>query len=320
MNQFRVLISSPIGLALALSVLVHVGVIGTLGFSKPKLDRVKDKTPPLEIVLVNAKTKSAPLKAEALAQSNLDRGGNTDSNRRIKSPVPVPAIQPVKQTIKPLTDARLSSIKSTVPSANKSSQQTKAPVQEQEVQDILTQTHALHPVESAPPKRALPEPEPELVQQEASTSPVPSANLLARSLEAARLEAMISRTMDDYQKRPKRKFLGGRTMEYRFAAYVESWRQKVEKVGNLNYPAAAKEQKLYGQLRMTVSIRADGSVEKIELNKSSGYKILDEAARRIVELAAPYSEFPPDIRRDTEILDIVRTWTFTREDTLAGAD
>jgi protein TonB len=94
----------------------------------------------------------------------------------------------------------------------------------------------------------------------------------------------------------------------------------VEKVGNLNYPAAAKELKLYGQLRMTVSIRFDGTVEKIELNKSSGYKVLDDAAYRIVELAAPYAEFPPDIRRDTEILDIVRTWTFTREDTLAGGD
>ncbi|MDZ4098831.1 MAG: energy transducer TonB, partial [Methylophilaceae bacterium] len=86
---------------------------------------------------------------------------------------------------------------------------------------------------------------------------------------------------------------------------------------NLNYPEAAKEQKLYGQLRMTVSIKADGSIEKVEINQSSGHPILDNAAKRIVELAAPYSPFPDDIKRDTDILSITRTWTFTRQDSLA---
>jgi protein TonB len=106
--------------------------------------------------------------------------------------------------------------------------------------------------------------------------------------------------------------------EYRFAAYVESWRQKVEKVGNLNYPEEAKAQRIYGQLRMTVSIRADGTIENLEINQSSGHTVLDEAARRIVELAAPYAEFSADMRKDTDILSITRTWTFTHEDTLSG--
>jgi len=134
----------------------------------------------------------------------------------------------------------------------------------------------------------------------------------------ARLEAQISKQQDEYQKRPKRKFVGARTQEYRFATYVEAWRQKVERVGNLNYPEAAREQKIYGQLRMTVSIKADGSLEKIEINQSSGHQVLDNAARRIVELAAPYSPFPEDIRKDTDILSITRTWTFTRQDSLAS--
>ena len=141
---------------------------------------------------------------------------------------------------------------------------------------------------------------------------------MQKSLEAARLEAQISRDWDNYQKRPKRKFIGARTQEYRFARYVEDWRMKVEKVGNLNYPEAARQQKLYGQLQLTVSISADGSVESVEINRSSGHKVLDAAASRIVELAAPYAPFPEDIRKDTDILGITRTWIFTRADQLAS--
>jgi protein TonB len=137
-----------------------------------------------------------------------------------------------------------------------------------------------------------------------------------RTLEVMRLEAQIAKEMDAYQKRPKRKFIGARAEEFRFARYVEDWRLKVERVGNLNYPEAAREQKLYGSLLLTVSIRADGSIEDIELNRSSGHRLLDAAAIHIVEMAAPYSAFPPDIRRDTDVLHITRTWTFTKGDEL----
>ena len=99
--------------------------------------------------------------------------------------------------------------------------------------------------------------------------------------------------------------------------YLEAWRQKVERVGNMNYPAAARDQKIYGQLRMTVSIKSDGSVESIEINKSSGAKVLDDAAINIVKLAAPYAAFPPEMKKNTDILGITRTWTFTQEDILA---
>ena len=89
---------------------------------------------------------------------------------------------------------------------------------------------------------------------------------------------------------------------------------KVERIGNLNYPDAARAQKLYGSLLITVGIRADGSIESIAVDKSSGKKILDAAAQRIVQLSAPFSAFPPEIRRDTDILYITRTWTFARGD------
>ena len=99
---------------------------------------------------------------------------------------------------------------------------------------------------------------------------------------------------------------------------MEGWRSKVEKIGNLNYPEAARSQRLYGSLLLTVAIRANGSIENVEINRSSGKKILDAAAVRIVQLAAPYAVFPPDIRRDTDIIHITRTWTFTRGDELVA--
>jgi protein TonB len=133
-----------------------------------------------------------------------------------------------------------------------------------------------------------------------------------------RLEAQIARDMDAYAKRPKRRFVGARAAEYRFARYVEDWRLKVERVGNLNYPEAARVQKLYGSLLLTVGIRANGSVESIAVDRGSGQKVLDLAATRIVKMASPYAPFPPDIKRDTDILYITRTWTFAPGDSLTS--
>jgi protein TonB len=99
---------------------------------------------------------------------------------------------------------------------------------------------------------------------------------------------------------------------------VEDWRLKVERIGNKNYPEAARAQKLYGSLLLTVGIRADGSVESIAVDRTSGQKVLDAAAARIVELAAPFAVFPPDIKRDTDILYITRTWTFAPGDSLTS--
>ena len=139
---------------------------------------------------------------------------------------------------------------------------------------------------------------------------------MQRSLEIARLEAQISKDFEAYQKLPRRKFIGARTQEFRFAQYVDDWRAKVERVGNLNYPEQARRQRIFGSLQLTVSIRSDGSVENIEVSRSSGQAVLDDAAKRIVSMAAPYAAFPPDIRRDTDILSITRTWTFTQSDKL----
>jgi len=306
--------SHALGVALVFSLAVHTLILA-IKFAPDIQKRIKDNLPALEVVLVNSKSLSQPEKAEALAQANLDRGGNTDADRRMKSPLPVPNNQPLEVAAKPGAEAGQKATKSAPQQAEEAQKKQRVAELEKQAQEMMTQIQATQAVESKPVQTNA-APKPENGQQENMPTTVNTANLAARSLEAARLEAEISKDWDNYQKRPKRKFIGATVREYRFATYVEAWRQKVERIGNLNYPEAAKEQKLYGQLRMTVNIKADGSVESIELNKSSGHKVLDEAARRIVELAAPYAAFPPDISKDTEIISITRTWTFTQEDAL----
>jgi protein TonB len=155
------------------------------------------------------------------------------------------------------------------------------------------------------------------VDQPLAVASTSGADLAESARAMARLEGEINKNVDEYNKRPRKKFIGARTEEYRFAQYIENWRQKVERIGTLNYPAAARG-KLYGSLVLTVSIGHDGSLNRVDINRSSGYPVLDDAARRIVRMASPYSPFPPDIRRDTDILEITRTWYFTQGDQVSA--
>jgi len=179
----------------------------------------------------------------------------------------------------------------------------------------MTQINATKKVESES-RQASTAKESETGDQE-TPSKLNSSDMIAQAIEIDKKETLIAKNWDDYQKKPKRKFIGARAKEYKYALYVDTWRQKVERVGNLNYPEAAKNLKLYGQLQLTVSIKSDGTLESVELTRSSGHKVLDDAAKQIVELAAPYARFPDDIRNEVDILSITRTWTFTKEDSLA---
>ncbi len=300
-------------IAIWLSIFIHATIL-SIKF-EPELRKLADKLPSLEVVLVNAKTKSAPDKAELLAQANLDRGGNTDANRKLKTVLPAPIQKTTAVKLQPNAEAR-SSAESAQLKAQEAREKKRVEALEKQAQALLTQIKSTKTIESNPTQN-LASAEPEPGEQKAKTKSLDRAELIAASLEMDRLQAQIDKQQDEYQKRPKRKLIGARTKEYRFALYVEAWRQKVERIGNMNYPEAAKAQKLYGQLRLTVSIKADGSLEKIVIDQPSNHKVLDEAAKRIVELAAPYAVFPDDISKDTDILDITRTWTFMQEDVLA---
>jgi len=181
---------------------------------------------------------------------------------------------------------------------------------------LMNQLKATHAIETNPTQTIQPT-NPGTSVQDSTRKQLNTSDLMSASLEMARLEAQINKQQDDYQKRPKRKSIGARAQEYRFASYVESWRQKVERIGNVNYPESAKDQKIYGQLQLTVYIKSSGDVEKVEVRRSSGYPVLDNAAKRIVEMGSPYAAFPEDLRKEVDILDITRTWIFTKEDSLA---
>ena len=286
--------------AMWLSILAHALLL-SIQFKAELKKKFSDHLPVLEVMLVNAKTESKPENAETFAQANLDRGGNTDENRKMKSALP--SVKQLKQELTPKPAAQKKSGAAT-PAAIETPEQQRVAALEKQAQALMTQLQSSQKVTSAP-------------NQAAAPKTLNLQNMTAAAVEMDRLEALISKQQDDYQKRPKRKFVGARAKEYRYAMYVDAWRQKVERIGNLNYPEAAKNLQLHGQLQMTVSIRADGSIESIELNRSSGHKVLDQAARHIVELAAPYARFPDDVSSEIDILSITRTWTFSREDSLA---
>ncbi len=303
---------TAISIAIWISILIHA-VILSIKF-EPELRKLADKLPSLDVVLVNAKTKTAPEKAELLAQANLDRGGNTDKNKKLKTALPAPKEKTTEVKLKPNSEAQ-SAAKSAKLKAQEAREQKKVEELEKQAQELMTQINSTKKIQSNPTQNAAAA-EPELGEQKAKAKALDRADLIAASLEMDRLQAQIDKRQEEYQKRPKRKFIGARTKEYRFAMYVESWRQKIERIGNMNYPEAASAQKLYGQLQLTVSIKADGSIENIVIDRPSNHKVLDEAAKRIVELGAPYAVFPGDIKKDTDILSITRTWTFTQSDTL----
>lgn len=289
-SGYQFLQTNRIFVAIVSSLLLHIIILFgvTFQFPQPQIDKIASS---LEVVLVNNKTLSQPKESKLLAQDNLDGGGNTDDDRKAKTPLPVlPKSKPI---------------------LNEKVAQQKVKQLEQEAKKLMAA------VSDIPQIQAL-ETQDNENEDENKPADVDANELLLRSLDIARLRAQVDQDHDSYQKRPKRKFVGARTREYRFARYVEDWRLKVERIGNLNYPEAARKEKLYGNLQLTVGIRADGSLESIEVNRSSGKKILDDAAINIVKLAGQngFAPFPPDIRQDTDILHITRTWVFASSDTL----
>src|SRR5919201_356115 len=275
-----------LAMALGTSIVLHAMLLA-VQFKMPSALRTQNSDQRLEVVLVNAKTRERPTRAEVLAQANLDRGGTVDERRRAKSPLPV---------TNPREPGRdLAAAQRRVRELEARQQELLAAAREAQTR-VPAQTPHSQPSEEA--------------------SPQPSGRDLADlALAAMRLQAQIDKQLDDYQKRPRKKFIGANAAEYRFAQYEEDWRAKVERVGTVNYPAEARG-KLYGNLRLTVTIRPDGSVDSIELDRSSGLKVLDAAAFRIVRMAGPYAAFPASIRRDTDLLVITRTWFFGQGDKL----
>jgi protein TonB len=270
--------------AVIASIAFHLVAIVGLGFKLPSILRDEAPHNMLDVVLVNSKSPTKPVKADALAQANLDGGGNTD--KKLRAATPLPALDPRDPAPElKAAEARVKQLES----------------EARELMVKMKSQTAVSPLDQAASAKA---------------DSAEARDLIERSLEIQRLEAQIQRNLQAYQERPRRVFIGARTQEYRFAHYIDVWRQKVERIGTLNYPQEARARKIYASLRITVAIKANGEVEDVEINKSSGYRFIDDAAKRIVRMAAPFEPFPADIRRDADILHITRTWNFTRADEL----
>lgn len=271
--------------AILASILLHAAVLSMrFGFPDPSRFRLTPQT--LEVVLVNTRSPTRPVDPQVIAQANLDAGGNTDEDRRAKTPLPVTQQvergDDVKRARKRVADL------------------------EAKQRQLMTQLQAQAAV---PTEAAKPEPSPE------PQPAVSGADLVTSALALARMEAQIARQVEEYNKRPRKHFVGARAAESRFAQYVEDWRMKIERVGNLNYPEGARG-RIYGSLRLTIALKPDGSVDDVQIDRPSDYKILNDAALKIVRLAAPFAPFPAEIRKDTDILVITRTWTFAPGDKL----
>jgi len=265
-----------LAVALGVSFAVHALALA-VRFVNPDLLRMRSTDPALEIILVNARSQARPSQPEAYAQANLDGGGANEAGRRSS---PLPNL-----------------------------------MQQREGEALEKAQARAEQARQQPQKLALPDGSDLTVSNAERQAPAetPLGGTADSNLDVlARMQAEISRRISDYQKRPRRHHFMPSTSEYRYARYVEDWRAWVERIGNEHYPEEARG-RLYGALRMTVVIGADGRLVQAVIDEPSGSAVLDRAARHIVKLAAPFPPFPPEIARDTDMLEITRTWTFTND-------
>ena len=278
-----------LGLTLSLAILAHGMLI--LGVTFIEEDQALASYDTMEIVLVRQKS-PPPEEAEALAQVSLKGGGETADPVQPSSPLPDPGLDtpPARPAPEPPPPAP----------AQAAPTETAPPGSDNPPEiAVLNDSGPPAPVETAA----------KFAEQTPEKTPSATA-LLASSFRIAALSANIRQKLETRAQRPRRKFISASTKEYRYAAYMEAWRAKVERMGNLNYPEEARRRKLSGSLLLEVALNANGTINEIMIRRSSGEKILDDAAIRIVELAAPYAPFPQKIKQETGVLHIIRTWQF----------
>ncbi|URL57561.1 energy transducer TonB [Luteibacter flocculans] len=267
-----------IGATLLFSLLLHGIVILGITF---RAEPPRPSVPTLDVTLVDVANQEPPDKADFLAQANNSGGGDQDKaarpSERVSGPLPTPqrsdAVEP---------------------------KEARAPAPQEAQPDTLLTTSGQTAFTVNTDRQ----------QVERKSQPLPEADEdTQRQTEMAKLAAEVRDQSQAYAKRPKKKYISSNTREYAYAAYMKGWVGRVERVGNLNYPDEARRQGLYGELVLTVGLNRDGSIKSIDVIKSSGHPLLDEAAQRIVRLAAPFPALPADKTRVDELY-ITRTWQF----------
>ena len=277
-----------LGFTLFLAAALHAAVILGLGFTLAEPNQIS-KT--LEITLSTFKSEEKPKEADFLAQDNQQGSGTLEHKAA-----------PTTTEQAPFQDTQ---VKRVTPPAT-----PQQPAERQEAPKAAVATRTPQP-QKTPVKREEAKPTP-------PTPPAPVFDSAQLSSEIASLEAELAQDIQQYAKRPKiHRLNAASTMRDKGAWYKDEWRKKIERIGNLNYPDEARRQQIYGSLRLLVSINRDGTLYEVQVLESSGQRLLDQAAMRIVRLAAPFAPFTGDLA-DIDRLEIIRTWRFERGDRLSS--
>lgn len=275
---------------MAVSLLVH-GALLAVRFTMPEPSRMRPTDPGLEVILVNAKHDKKPVKAEAVAQANLDGGGNADKGRA-KSPLP--------------NQSRVADGDSV-----KAAKRRVAELEERQRQ-LMAQTKSKTPLAAATPDKERPREQP---------SQPDSKDAFDSAANMARMEAEIAKNIEDYNKRPKKTQITTSTREVGYAMYYKTLQDRIEKIGTFNFPQE-NGRKLYGELVIYIPVYQDGSIYEKEggprVERSSGNVSLDRAALRIVRRAAPFGRFPDNMRSvgKDDVWEVITRFKFTREEAL----
>ena len=298
-----------LSLALCVAAIAHGFLLLGVGFTSDPPPVREENSQPLDVVLVQQRSLAPPAEADLLAQADLQGSGDLEAPN-ITPESPTLATFPAEEPELPTTVIP----EEVLPEPDPPQPETVAAQQEAPAAEELLSQDA--PGEHRPPDPEPQEPQPEGAQDKSnklSRSRPDASLLIADSARVAALTAQIQRRLRKEASRPRRKFISASTQEYKYAAYMESWRTKVERFGNLNYPEEARRRRLSGSLILDVALNADGTLNNITLRRSSGHASLDQAAIRIVKLAAPYAPFPKEFRKELDILHITRTWQFLDE-------
>jgi protein TonB len=270
-----------LGFTLLLAAALHAAVILGVTFSREQREKTASK---LEITLAQYKSAQAPQRADYLAQHNQEGSGTLAEKALLTTRKTADFQDNVIRDISPV-------------------QQIAAQRQTSAQQALIATLAHTEQKTTSKNDRATP-------QQQAQSD----VTIQQRSLEIASLEAKLDIQRQAYAARPRiRRLTSVAAQRSEDAEYLNQWRERIENVGNRNYPERAREQQIYGDLRLMVALLPNGEVHEVKVLKSSGQKMLDEAAIRIVHLAAPYDAFPPEIRQHVDVLEIIRTWRFHKD-------
>lgn len=269
------------GFTLFLSLCFHAVLILGVGFTVKMAPKIVSN---IEITIASYRSNEAPADADFLAQAN-QKGSGTEDRK----------LAPATPYQSPYVANRINKVEQFLQERPTTPMPSEAP--------IIARTGG---VSSAPI------PDPLKRDQSKLDSKNPGKDI-------ATLQAQLDLHRQEYAKRPRRYTISSAaTKESRDALYLDNWRKRVEGIGNLNYPEEASRNGIYGSLRLMVALNPDGTINDIRVLRSSGQRVLDEAAIHIVQLSAPFQPLPPDMRKDIDVLEIIRTWQFQRGNTFSS--